>query len=176
MRIRRVAVAVALAAAVVVPTVSTAASAAARPAVSAAHGKPGKPAKPTKAKFTASGIVTAVSVDTSTVVIAARGGTKDVRGQTITVTVPSTARIVVNGARRSLADVAAGYRITVTGTRSGTVYTAARLASKGARAHPKPTSTPTASPTVSPTPSDDDPTSEPTERPSPEASEDPSDD
>jgi hypothetical protein len=183
MRMRRTAVAVALAAAVTVPAVSTAVAAFAQPTSAAAHSKPAKPAKPAKKNFSASGTVTAVSAADGHVTVAAKGGTKDAKGHTITVTVPSNVRIVVNGSRKTLADVGVGYQITVIGTHAGTVYTATKVEAKGTKVRPKPTATPIKTPTKTPTPStsptaghdpsDDDPTTEPSEDPSDDPNDDP---
>ncbi len=89
--------------------------------------KPAKPAKPVKVTFTAAGAVTGVDAAAGTVTLVARGGTKDVRGHTVTVLVPGTARIVLDDAPATLADLTAGFRITVTGTRAGTVHTASKV-------------------------------------------------
>jgi hypothetical protein len=135
------------------------------PAVSHPSGKSSKSDKSTKkpkvVKFTASGRVTAVDATAGTVTIKVKGGTKDVKRTTVTVTVPATARIVVNGAGRTLADVAAGFGVTVTGTHAGDMLTATRIEARGK----KPVTKPSASPTPSPTPSDD-VTPEPTDDPS----------
>ncbi len=157
MRMRRTALALAVAAAVTVPTVATASVAAAKPAAkpAASHGKPAakpakptkpaKPAKPVKVTFSASGVVTAVDLDARTVTVAAKGGTKDVKGRTVGVVVPSTARIVLDDAPATVADLEAGFRITVTGTRLGTVYTASKVQASS----PEPEVTPTPTPTPS---------------------------
>ncbi|MEU8609949.1 hypothetical protein AB0C29_18360 [Actinoplanes sp. NPDC048791] len=193
MRLRRTAVAALLAAGIVVPAVGTAATAFAQPGgkpVSAqkAHPKPNKTKKPVRTPFAASGKVTAVDAAAGTVTLLASGGTKDVRRQTVTVTVPGSLRVVVNGKRTTLKTVAVGARITVNGTRVGTAYTATKVSvtqKKGAVV--KPTPTPTVSPTPQPTPpaedtpvdetpTDDTPTAEPTPTTSPEPDEDPTED
>jgi hypothetical protein len=164
-RIRRIAVAALLATAVVVPSASGVAVAKGKPsAVSPSTGKSdkhgkndksGKAAKPVK--FVASGTVTAVDAGAGTVTVKVKGGTKDVRRTTVTVTVPSTARIVVNGAGKTLADIAVGYGITVTGTHAGDVLTAVRIEARGRKGAVKPSPAPSAgpTPTTSPEPPDD---------------------
>src|SRR5512138_482042 len=90
-------------------------------------GKPKKaPKAPKQVKFAASGTVTAVDATAGTVTVQVKGGTKDVRRSTVTIAVPATARIVVNGKGKTLADIAVGFGITVTGTNSNGVLTAAR--------------------------------------------------
>jgi hypothetical protein len=180
MRFRRIAVAAALATAVAVPAASTAAAAASQPTTASHHGdkadKTDKAGK--KTKFAASGTVTAVDAVAGTVTMKVKGGTKDVRRATVTITVPSSARIVVNGGRRPLADIAAGYGISVTGTHDDATYTASRVEARGKKAHPakppatSPTTTPTSptGPATTPAPStspSDDVTPEPADSESP---------
>jgi hypothetical protein len=64
---------------------------------------------------------------------------------------PSSARIVVDGAPATAADIEAGLRITVTGIRLGSVYTASKVQASSPQ------------PTVTPTPADlaDGPTEQP---------------
>jgi hypothetical protein len=107
---------------------------------------PTKPAKPAKVAFAANGSVTAVISSDATITVAVKSGTKDVKGQTISISVPTTSRIVVNGARKNIADLGVGYRITVTGTHVGSLYTAARVEAVGVRAQPTPSASVTASP------------------------------
>jgi hypothetical protein len=178
MRLRRTAVAALLAAGIVVPAVSTAAVAFAQPATKSATAqksgpKPGKTKKPVRTPFTASGKVTAVNAAAGTVTVLATGGTKDVRKHTVTITVTSAARFKINSRAGTLAAVTVGARITVTGTRSGTTYTAAKVEvsqKKSPVVTPSPTPTVDPGPTVEPTPitstgPDDDPTEDPTEDP-----------
>ncbi len=177
MHLRRSALAVLLTASVVVPAVSTAAVAWAKPATKPAAVqkakpkpvktpakpvKPVKPAKPVKANFTASGSVTAVNPAAGTVTVAAKGGTKDVKGSVVTVTVPSTARIVLDDAPATLGALAVGFRITVTGTKLGTAYTAAKVQASAPEPEDEPTQEPTDEPTEEPTVQ---PTTEPTVEP-----------
>ena len=149
MRMRRSAVAVAIAMAATVSTGSTAVAAFAQPSFSAAHvttGKPAKPSKPSKPKkFAVSGSITAVAAGTITIAA---------QGDPVTVTVPSGARITVNGARKSLDDIATGYRVTVVGVRTGSVWTAVRVQARAARVKHTPSSSPSASPSASPSPSE----------------------
>lgn len=133
MLMRRTALALALATAVTVPAVSI---------TTAAYAKDGGPgthtSKPAKVAFTATGTITAVDTTAGTLTVAVKGGTKDVRGKTVTVAVGATTRIRVGGARKTLADLAAGYRVTVVGARQDTAYTAG-LVEASAPAKHKPT-------------------------------------
>lgn len=154
MRIRRAAVAVAVLGAVTVPAAATgvvafahSSSAAASTVVASGSQGPKKPSK--TAKFTASGLVTAVDVSGATVTVAAKGGTKGVRGRTVTVAVPSAARITLNHKRVDLSALAAGQRITVTGTRAADVLTAARIQAKG-KSVGKPSPSPSTEPPENP--------------------------
>jgi hypothetical protein len=188
MRLRRTAVAALLAAGIVVPAVGTAATAFAQPAgkpvtAQKATPKPSKTKKPVRTRFEASGKVTAVDAAAGTVTLLASNGTKDVRKQTVTVTVPGSLRVVVNGKRTTLKAVAVGARIAVNGTRVGTAYTAAKVSvTQKKTAVVKPTPKPTVPPTPQPTPpaeetpADDTPTAEPTPTTSPEPDEDPTED
>ncbi|BCY09330.1 hypothetical protein [Actinoplanes sp. L3-i22] len=167
MRVRRTAVAVAVAAGILVPSVSTAAVAWAKPAGKSSehapsakpsatekpgkHGKPAKPAKPAKANFAANGSITAVDSTLGTVTVAVKAGTKDVKGHTVSILLPSSVRIVLNGAPATAADLKAGFRITVTGTRSGTVYTASKVQARSSTPTATPTATPSGTPTATPT-------------------------
>jgi len=153
MRLRRSALAALLTAGILVPGVSVAATAFAASSPAAAHPaagfkhtpKPVKTAKPARPlPFSASGTVTAVDAAGGTITLTAKGGTKDVRRRTVTVSVAAGARVVVNEARATLAEVAAGQRIAVVGTRTGTVYTASRVRARGAAVTPAPS--PTAEP------------------------------
>jgi hypothetical protein len=92
-----------------------------------------------KSSFTATGTITAVDQAAGTVTVAAKGGTKDVRGKTVTVSVGATTRIRVGGAGKALADLAAGYRVTVVGVRRDSTYTAGRIeATKAVKHSPAP--------------------------------------
>jgi hypothetical protein len=185
MRLRPVFLAAVMTVAVGVPAAATAAAAAPGnqpvPAVSALKGKPtakpskpakpAKPVKPVKVQFSASGTVKAVDAAAGTVTVVAKGGTKDVKGKTVTISVPSAVRIQLNGARKKLADLGAGFRITITGTRVGSVYTAAKVQATGTKTKPapKPTTSPTPTPTPTPEPTDT-PTPAPTDSPEPDDS------
>jgi hypothetical protein len=159
MRLRRTVVAALLAAGVAVPVAATAGFAAAPAASStatAAHKGDSKPGK-VRAKFAASGRVTAVDAVAGTVTVAAKGGTKDVRKRTVTVSVADDARVRINGKRAALDAVVVGAKISVTGDRVNGVYTATRVqVSQKSR----PVVQPSPTPTVSPSP-DVDPTEEP---------------
>ncbi|MCY1143542.1 hypothetical protein OWR29_36550 [Actinoplanes sp. Pm04-4] len=158
MRMRRSVSAVALVAAVAVSAVPVTAGAAfAKPAASKpAQSKPGKPAKPAKVSFAATGSVTAVDLGSSTVTVAVKSGTKDVKGRTVSISVPASARIVVNGGGRTLGAVSAGFRITVTGSHVGSLYTAAKIQAHGVRATPAPAPSPSVTPAPAPSTGPDD--------------------
>src|SRR5687768_10740558 len=105
MRLRRSVVAFVLTTGVLVPVVATVTTASASAAASsgtayaAKKAKPvksAKPAKPAKVAFTATGVVTAVDAGAATLTVAVKGGTKNVKGNTVTVVVPSTARITLS--------------------------------------------------------------------------------
>ena len=152
MHFRRLAVAAALATAVVVPASASIAVAAGPVAVG--HHQSSKPSdRPSRSKFSAAGTVTAVDAAAGTVTIKVKTGTKDVRRKTVTVAVADNARVRVNGAAGSLADLAVGYRISVVGIRTNKTYTATRVEARLVKPHP--------APSASPSPSSDDPTPEP---------------
>jgi hypothetical protein len=170
-RMRRTLVAVALAAAATVPAVSIisapAVAGSAKPAKPVATKpvatKPTKAPKPTKVAFAANGSVTAVNAGSALITVAVKSGTKDVKGRTVTISVPPGARVVVNGAGKTLSAVAAGYRITVTGTHVGSLYTAAKIQAQGVRPQPAPSAKPVPTPTPTPAPVEtEDPATQPT--------------
>ena len=168
MRLRRLAVAAALVTVVVLPASSAVAEPSAHPSASAAAAaasasafqRPGKPAA--SAKFAVAGTVASVDATAGTIKINVKSGTKDVRRKTVTIVIAGSARIRVNGAKGTLADIKTGFRVAVSGTRSGTTYTATRVEARLIKAHP--------SPSTSPSPSDDDATPEPGHSESPEPS------
>ena len=169
MRLRRLAVAAALVTVVVLPASSAVAEPSAHPSASAAAGAAAsasafqRPAKPAaSAKFAVAGTVASVDATAGTIKINVKSGTKDVRRKTVTIVIAGSARIRVNGAKGTLADVKTGFRVAVSGTRSGTTYTATRVEARLIKAHP--------SPSTSPSPSDDDATPEPGHSESPEPS------
>ena len=156
MRLRRCITAVVLTATVLLPGVSGTAAWAkpsAKPAAakSAKLVKVSKHAKPVKVKFAASGVITAVNKDAGSFSLRAKGGTKDVKGHIITVTAPSTARVILDDAPATLADLVAGYRITVTGTRLGTVYSASKIQASSPEPVQEPSIAPTPEPSTTPT-------------------------
>jgi hypothetical protein len=189
---RRTAVAALLAAGIVVPAVSTAAVAFAQSApgttatAAKAAPKPDKTPKPAKTpkapkpvRFTASGTVTAVDAGAGTVTLLAKGGTKDVRKKTVTVSVPDRASLRLNGKKVTLSALAAGQRIEVVGRRSGSTYTAevVRVSGKTVKPAPSPSVTPSPSaPTTEPTEPSDDPSTEPSDDQSTEPTVEPGDD
>jgi hypothetical protein len=144
-RIRRTTAALALAAAVIVPAATTATTAYASSHSQQSH-------KPAKVAFTATGTITAVDTAAGSVTVAAKGGTKDVRGKTVTITVGANARVFLNGKRKALSELAAGNRITVLGVRQSTGYNALQIVATAPKAKPSPQPAPSAS---APAPSDD---------------------
>ncbi|MBB2946943.1 hypothetical protein FB565_006711 [Actinoplanes lutulentus] len=183
MRMRRTAVAVAMTVAVVVPAVSTGVVAYAQAGSSPSTGQVVAAKKPTatptkssgkkvKATFSATGTVTAVDAAKGTVTVAVKGGTKDVKGRTVTIGVPSSVRILLNGKKVAVSALAAGNKITVAGTRIDAAYTATKVQASGkAKPTPRPSVTPT-TPAPSTAPSAT-PSAEPTESEDPEADETP---
>jgi hypothetical protein len=81
----------------------------------------------TATTFTAAGHVTAVGTDTLTVTLDVKGGNQKLKGQSLTVSVPSTARVTREGVAATLADVQAGDHVAIQGTKSGTTYTAVKV-------------------------------------------------
>jgi hypothetical protein len=122
-RIRRTTAALALVAAVIVPAATTATAAYAK------SGSSGSSAshRPAKVAFAATGTITAVDAAAGTVTVAAKGGSKDVRGKTVTITVVAGTRIRLNGKSKSLGELAAGDRIAVAGVHQSTGYVATRI-------------------------------------------------
>ncbi|GIM91040.1 hypothetical protein [Paractinoplanes toevensis] len=132
MRFRRIAVAAALVTAVVIPAAATVAVAA--PAEhTAAHQDRSRPSR-----FSTTGTVTAVSGRTVTIKPSGKSAA-------LTVTVTANAKIRVNGKTGKVADLGAGFGITVNGTRSGTDYLASRVEARGKKTQ--------AGPAVRPSPS-----------------------
>ncbi|WIM93929.1 hypothetical protein ACTOB_005923 [Actinoplanes oblitus] len=169
MRMRRLAAVVAMAAAVTLPVASTGVAAyAAKPsAAPSSHKKaPVKPApvKKVKVAFTASGKVT--KADATSVTVAVKGGTRDVKGRTVTIGVPSTARVLLNGKKVAVSALAAGYQITVSGTYVDAVYTATKVEASGKVVKPTPAPSASTSPAPTPAPSASTPGAEPSDEPS----------
>ena len=79
---------------------------------SATHENHGK----SKSHFTANGKV--VSVADGTLTLHAKGGSKDLHGTDVTVSVPDTAKVRVNGDKGALTDLAEGDRVNVVGART----------------------------------------------------------
>jgi len=77
--------------------------------------------------FTVVGTLSAVDTTAGTVTVAVRSGTRDLRGQSVTATVATTARILVADVPVTLADLSVGSTVTVSGTRAGGVLTATRV-------------------------------------------------
>jgi hypothetical protein len=177
MRIRRTATAMIMIAAVTVPAAVTGGIAYAQgssPVATAAAKKPApvkepvkKPTPPKKVKiaFQASGTISAVDAGAGTITVAVRSGTKDVRGKSVTMSVPAGATIVLNGKKVTVSALSAGIKVSLTGTRVDAAYTVARIQASGKAVAPKPTpssSAPTTDPSAPPTTA---PTSAPTTAP-----------
>jgi hypothetical protein len=117
------------------------------------HGK-------SKMHFTANGKVTAVDADSFTMHV--KGGSKDLHGSDVTVTVTDTTKMRRNGAKATVADLQVGDRVNAVGSRgSDGTLTARHVNAHGPDAtdtttteDPAPTdgTTPTDSPTPTPTP------------------------
>ena len=71
------------------------------------------------ARFNATGKVVSVDAAAGTLVVAVKGGDRSLRRRTVTVAVDPTARISLNGAAATLADIPAGAHVKVSGTYSG---------------------------------------------------------
>jgi hypothetical protein len=154
MRLPRIAVVAALAAAVTVPA-SSVTAAYARPASQPSAVKShGKHAKSVRQVFTAVGSVAAVDSGGATVTVVANAGTKGTRGRTVTIAVPAGARIRVSGKDAGLAAVQQGFRITVVGVRIGTAYTASKIEATAPRPKSRPKPAPSSS-TAPPAPAPD---------------------
>ena len=125
-----------------------------------------------KSHFTANGKVTAVSGDTFT--MHAKGGSKDLHGTDVMVTVTDSTKMRRNGAKATVADLQVGDWANVVGTRgSDGTFTARHVNAHGPDApaptdssSPAPTdsSSPAPTDTSSPAPTD---SSSPTDSPSP---------
>ena len=170
MRVPRPVLAGVLAGSILIPAFGAAGVASAKPSDRSAvtHS-----AKQVKTVFAADGTVTAVGADTVTVL--AKGGTKDVRQRSVTISVPATARIRRDGRAAAVSALQVGDRIAITGTWTGTSYTARIVDAHRTRTPAKtpttaPTTTPTTQPSVSPSTT---PTTEPTEDPIDNPSDDP---
>ncbi|MGZ6827784.1 MAG: hypothetical protein ACXVGH_13430 [Mycobacteriales bacterium] len=127
-------------------------------AASHAHAKPSKPAHPAHpvrkpAPFTAVGVVTAVDPAAGTVTVADTGGSRDLHGRTVVVSVAGTTRVTLDDAPATLAQLAAGDAVTANGVRSASGALTARAVNATSPAPaPVPTDSPTPVPTDSPTP------------------------
>ena len=110
-------------------TAPTAAFAAAKPkkAPVSKPVKAAKPVKPSPGRFTAVGTVAAVDTAARTVTVTATGGTPGVKGTTVTVAVPATAKVTVDDVKASLELVDAGDAVTVNGLRAGATLTATHV-------------------------------------------------
>lgn len=168
MQIRRILVAAVVAVGVLAPTLSTVPGTAAAAPAKSTKAKPVKTVKPkpTKAvkppkpeQFSASGVLTAVDAAGSTVTLAAKGGTKDVRGRTVTFAIGSTAKVRLDETATTVGSLKPGYRASISGTRIGAAYTVLKLNADA----PEPTPAPT--PSVEPTEPTDEPTDEPAVEP-----------
>jgi hypothetical protein len=78
-------------------------------------------------KFTASGIVGAVDPTVATLTVTHTHGSKAVRNKIITVSVPSTAKVVVNDVPATLTDVQPAMHVTVLGTQTSAGFVASKV-------------------------------------------------
>ncbi|RZU49520.1 hypothetical protein EV385_1273 [Krasilnikovia cinnamomea] len=146
MRMRRTLVAAVAVAVAIVGSATGAAAAEVQPqtkrtsvSVHALHKDP-KPAKPKK--FEGRGKISAIDVEAGTLTVVVKGGTKNIRHRTVTVSVSPTARIKRNGKKVSLASLAVGDRIKLRGAKKDDTYTVSRIQAQGPR-KPKPAPSPT---------------------------------
>lgn len=125
-----------------------------------------------KSHFTANGKVTAVGTDSFTMHV--KGGSKDLHGTDVTVTVTDTTKMRRNGAKATVADLQVGDRVNAVGSRAadGTL-TARHVNAHGpdapapaASSSPTPTDSSSPAPTDSSSPAPTD-SSSPTVSPSP---------
>ena len=110
--------------------------------------------KPRSTPFAVVGVSTAVDVAAGTITLVAVVGTSDLYGKSITATVTNTTRVTLDGSTATLADLATGQLVTVTGTRLSGTFTTKQLRVRTVLA---PTPGPTPSPT-SPSPTSPSPT------------------
>ena len=154
MQIRRFVVATVAAVGILVPALSATTAVAApggsakvtakaKPAKPAKPPMPGKAAKPGKGakpvNFVATGVLTAVDVAAGTVTVTVKGGTVDVRGRIVTFAVTAKTRVSLNDTVVTLAELTAGNRVSVHGTRVGTGYTVVKVNATAPVASPEPT-------------------------------------
>jgi hypothetical protein len=123
--------ALALTATVATPSSAFAATHGKRTSTSAkaktAKGKTAKVKASKPVKFTASGTVGAVDATAATLTVTHTHGTKVVRNKTITVSVSSAAKVVVNDVPATLADVQPAMHVTVLGTQTSAGFVASKV-------------------------------------------------
>lgn len=78
-------------------------------------------------KFTAAGYVTSVGTDTLSLTLDVNGGNQRMKGQSMTVNVPSTARVTREGVVATLADLLPGDHVAIQGIRVDTTFTAIKV-------------------------------------------------
>lgn len=161
MRVRSLAASSVLAAAAIAVLPAAAASAAHSGSASA-HAKPTasstashRPAK-VVGHFTAVGKLASVDTTTGVLTVTVRGGSKDLRGHTVTISTTAKTHVVRHGAHKSISVLVVGDKITVVGVRTTAGLTATRLAAVPAHPAPAPTSAAptTPAPSASVEPSD----------------------
>jgi len=116
---------------------------------SSTHANHGK----SKAHFTANGKVTAVDADSFTMHV--KGGSKDLHGTDVTVTVTDTTKMRRNGAKAQVSDLQVGDRVNVVGSRGSDGTMTARHVNAHGPAATDTSGTATPSPSASPSPSSD---------------------
>ena len=110
----------------------------------------GRLTKPKRVRFVEIGTVTSVDATAGTVTLVVKGGSKrQLRGTSLTVNVTDSTRIRRNGEKATLADLVAGDRVMVEGTRTDSGYSALRVRARSAKSDDV---TPTPEPSDSPTP------------------------
>jgi hypothetical protein len=105
--------------------------------------------KPAPAKFTAVGTVTAVDPTGGTITLADKGGSKDLHGKSVTVTVSPSTKVTRDDAPSSLSSVQVGDHVAANGTRAdGGVLNAKHVNAESA---PQPEPSESSSPEPQPT-------------------------
>lgn len=114
------------------------------------HGESGRLTKPKRVRFAEIGTVTSADPTAGTVTLVVKvGTTRQLRGTSLTVKVTDGTKIRRNGEKATLAELVAGDRVLVEGTRTDAVYVAFRVRARSAKTDDV---TPTPEPSDSPTP------------------------
>jgi hypothetical protein len=105
------------------PALAAPAFAATSHSAAASHHK----GKPAKTKFAAVGTLAGVDAAAGSITMTVKGGNKDLRGSTLTLSVAPGARIRRDDNAATLAELQVGDKVAVAGTRSASGLTAARV-------------------------------------------------